>query len=76
MKSSPTFKLFPAGTNKKAKSKIFFPDEIAVEKLKNEVSDILEDNSRGISSVKELQIHTVDSLKENKIPVIMLIKGH
>ena len=48
----PIFKLFPSGTNKKSKSKFFFSDEISVESFKKEVSEIIEDKSRGISSTK------------------------
>lgn len=69
------FKLFPIGTTKKHKSKIFFNNDISVDSFKNEISELLEDNSRGVATVKELQLFTVDSLDENKLPIIMLYNG-
>ena len=43
MKKTPILKLFPLGTTKKERSKIFFDDEISGDEFKSEISDLIED---------------------------------
>ena len=43
VKKMPVFKLFPLGTNKKERSKIFFDDDITTDELKSEISELVED---------------------------------
>ena len=72
VRRTPVLKLFPIGTSKKERSKIFFEEGISTEEFKSEISDLLEDQSRGFSTMKDFQLYLASTFQEEKIPIIMM----